>query len=142
MFGYSDEDGTEAEGYDGKHDAEEVAARVEHVSAVVDELVAQRAEDRVGEVVDVLVEELLDPESAAEVLDLLPAGSGATGGTGVVVVSGRAAHQGPEVDGTTAVVVPRRPGGPEPVVGSFVRAVVVTSDGADLVAAPGPQGER
>ena len=25
----------------------------------------------------------------------------------------------------------------EPVVGSFVRAVVVTSDGADLVAAPG-----
>ena len=135
VFGYSDEDGTEAETYAGKHDAAEVAARVEHVSAVVDELVAQRAEDRVGEVVDVLVEEVLDRESADEVRALLPAG---TASAGAVVVSGRAAHQGPEVDGTTAVVVPRRPGDPEPVVGTFVRAVVVTSDGADLLAAPGP----
>ncbi len=140
VFGYSDEDGTEAETYEGKHDAEEVAARVEHVSAVVDELVAQRAEDRLGEVVDVLVEELLDDQGAAEVLDLLPGGVAA--GRGSVVVSGRAAHQGPEVDGTTAVVVPRMPGVPEPVVGSFVRAVVVTSDGADLVAAPPPDGVR
>ena len=104
VFGYSDEDGTEAAGYDGKHDADEVAARVEHVSAVVDELVAQRAEDRLGERVDVLVEEVLDDESAAEVLDLLPDGHGPA----AVVVSGRAAHQGPDVDGSTAVVLPRR----------------------------------
>ena len=109
VFGYSDEDGTEAETYDGKHDPAEVAARVEHVSAVVDELVAQRAEDRVGEVVDVLVEEVLDRDDAEEVLGLLPAG---TAGDRAVVVAGRAAHQGPEVDGTTAVVVPRRPARP------------------------------
>ena len=139
VFGYSDEDGTEAEGFSDKHDAEEVAARVEHVTGIVDELVAQRAEDRVGEVVEVLVEELLDPEGAAEVHDLLPA----RGGPGLppdagrdVVVSGRAAHQGPEVDGSTAVVVTRSPGDPEVTVGSFVRAVVITSDGADLLARP------
>ncbi|MFC7163645.1 MiaB/RimO family radical SAM methylthiotransferase [Aquipuribacter hungaricus] len=136
VFGYSDEDGTEAETYGGKHDAEEVAARVEHVSAVVDELVAQRAEDRVGEAVDVLVEEVLTGDAAAEVLDLLP---GRTSGE-VVVVSGRAAHQGPEVDGTTAVLVPRSADVPDVGVGTFVRAVVVASDGADLVAAPGPVG--
>jgi hypothetical protein len=136
VFGYSDEDGTEAETYDGKHDPEEVAARVERVSALVDELVAQRAEDRVGEVVDVLVEEVLDRESAAEVHDLLPARGPAP--TGDAVVSGRAAHQGPEVDGTTAVLLPHGTAAP---VGSFVRAVVVTTDGADLVAAPGPAPE-
>jgi ribosomal protein S12 methylthiotransferase RimO len=135
VFGYSDEDGTEAETYDGKHDAEEVAARVERVSALVDELVAQRAEDRVGEVVDVLVEEVLDRESAAEVHDLLPARGPARTGA---VVSGRAAHQGPEVDGTTAVLLPYGTAAP---VGSFVRAVVVTTDGADLVAAPVPAPE-
>ena len=142
VFGYSDEDGTEAETYDGKHDAEEVAARVEHVSGVVDELVAQRAEDRLGEVVEVLVEELLDRDSAAEVHDLLPPGHvpGRVFGSEAVVVSGRAAHQGPEVDGSTAVVVPRVSGDPEVAVGSFVRAVVVTSDGADLVALPARAG--
>jgi len=61
-------------------------------------------------------------------------------GPDVVVVSGRAAHQGPEVDGSTAVVLPRLPGSPAAAVGSFVRAVVLTSDGADLVAAPGDPG--
>ena len=139
VFGYSDEDGTEAEGFPDKHDAEEVAARVEHVTGIVDELVAQRAEDRIGEVVEVLVEELLDPEGAAEVHDLLPArgGPGLPPGAGRdVVVSGRAAHQGPEVDGSTAVVVTRSPGDPEVTVGSFVRAVVITCDGADLLARP------
>ena len=52
VFGYSDEDGTEAAGYDGKVPAEEVAARVSRIAALVDELMAQRAEDRVGTEVD------------------------------------------------------------------------------------------
>ena len=78
VFGYSDEDGTEAASYDAKLDDEEVRDRVEHVTRLVDELTAQRAEDRIGEEVVVLVESVEDDE-----------------------VVGRAAHQGPEVDGST-----------------------------------------
>jgi len=107
VFGYSDEDGTEAAGLDGHLDDDEIRARVEHVSSLVDELVAQRAEDRVGEVVDLLVE-------AVE-------GS---------VVEGRSQFQGPEVDGTT-----RLTGSPGTVaVGDLVRAEVTAADGVDLLA--------
>ena len=56
VFGYSDEDGTEAAGFDDKHDDDEVRARVAHVSGLVEELTAQRAEERIGETVEVLVE--------------------------------------------------------------------------------------
>src|SRR4051794_5635873 len=56
VFGYSDEDGTEAATYDGKLDEDEVRARAEHVGALVEELTSQRAADRVGEAVEVLVE--------------------------------------------------------------------------------------
>jgi len=105
VFGYSDEDGTEAAGFDGKLDPEVVAERVERISALADELVAQRAEDRVGSPVDVLVE-----ESGEEIV-------------------GRAAHQGPEVDGVVRLV------GAEGVArGRFVPAVVIDSEGVDLVA--------
>jgi ribosomal protein S12 methylthiotransferase len=117
VFGYSDEDGTEAAGFGGKLDADEIAARVEHVSALADELIAQRAEDRVGTRIDVLVEDV--------------------GADGVV---GRAAHQGPDVDGTTTLgpaagnlaasdpaVGPRR--------GEFVPAFVTDTEGVDLIAA-------
>jgi hypothetical protein len=46
------------------------------------------------------------------------------------VAEGRAAHQGPEVDGTTTVTgVPAR-------VGDLVAARVVGSTGADLLATP------
>jgi ribosomal protein S12 methylthiotransferase RimO len=108
VFGYSDEDGTEALGFDGKHSAEEIAARVQRVAALADELVNQRAEDRIGESLDVLIESI-DAED------------------GVV---GRAAHQGPEVDGTTELI-----DAPSDLrVGEFVRAEVVESMGADLVA--------
>src|SRR6476619_5934792 len=105
VFGFSDEDGTEAEGYDGKLDEDEIRERTEHVTRLVEELTSQRAEERVGETVDVLVEST-------------------EGGD----VAGRAAHQGPEVDGTTYLV--RR----GPKVGDLVRAVVVGTDGADLIA--------
>ncbi|MFC5379838.1 30S ribosomal protein S12 methylthiotransferase RimO [Aquipuribacter nitratireducens] len=119
VFGYSDEDGTEGERLDGHVDDAEVAARVAHVSAVVDELVAQRAEERVGEDVEVLVEEAVDEDA--------PAHAGAQHH-----VVGRAAHQGPEVDGTTTVVLPV---GVLAVPGELVRARVVAAEGADLVAA-------
>jgi ribosomal protein S12 methylthiotransferase len=109
VFGYSDEDGTEAASYDGKLDDDEVRARVEHVSGLVEELTSQRAEERIGETVEVLVE---------DVSGALPVG--------------RAALQGPEVDGTTSLV-----DAPAMVaVGDVVRAVVVGSDGVDLVARP------
>jgi ribosomal protein S12 methylthiotransferase RimO len=111
VFGYSDEEGTEAAGLDGKLDVDEVAARVDRVSSLADELVSQRAQERVGEVVDVLVE-TVDP--------------------GGMVAEGRAAHQAPEVDGTTTV---RRPPDRGPLLaGALVPARVVGSEGADLIA--------
>jgi ribosomal protein S12 methylthiotransferase len=108
VFGYSDEDGTEAATYDGKLDEEEIRARTEHVTRLAEELTAQRAEERIGERVDVLLESLSGDGSA----------------------EGRAAHQGPEVDGSTMVV-----GLPDGAyVGEIVPAVVTASDGVDLVA--------
>jgi MiaB/RimO family radical SAM methylthiotransferase len=107
VFGYSDEDGTEAATYDGKLDEDEIRARTEHVTRLADELTAQRAEERHGERVEVLVESVGPGEA-----------------------EGRAAHQGPEVDGSTTVVDL-----PEDVrVGDIVSAVVTGSDGVDLVA--------
>lgn len=105
VFGYSDEDGTEAATYDGKLDDDEVRARAEHVQALVEELTTQRALERIGEEIEVLVEST-------------------DGGN----VEGRAAHQGPEVDGSTFLI---RQG---PQVGDIVRAVVVDAEGADLYA--------
>jgi len=105
VFGYSDEDGTEAASYDGKVDDDEIRARTEHVTNLVEELNAQRAEERIGETVDVLVESVADDE-----------------------VVGRAAHQGPEVDGSTYLV---RSGSK---VGDLVRAEVVATEGVDLYA--------
>jgi len=112
VFGYSDEDGTEAARLDGQLDADEIEARRSVVADLADELVSQRAEDRIGEQVRVLVEE-------------------AGGADGIGETSGRAAHQGPEVDGSVNLEV-RHPG----VVGSFVDAVVVASEGVDLIARP------
>lgn len=108
VFGYSDEDGTEAAGFadDLKLDDDEVRARAEHVSTLVEELNAQRAEERIGERVRVLVESVSDG-----------------------VVEGRADHQGPEVDGTTVVV-----GATGARVGDLLTATVTGTDGVDLVA--------
>jgi tRNA A37 methylthiotransferase MiaB len=107
IFGYSDEDGTEAATLPGQLPAEEIARRVEDLADLADELMAQRAADRIGETAEVLIEESL--------------GEGRYGG--------RAAHQAPEVDGTTEV----RASGPV-AVGDMVRATVTGSEGADLLA--------
>ena len=84
VFGYSDEEGTEAASLDGKLTADVVAARVTRVGDLVEQLIAQRALDRVGETVEVLVDGLDDDEGH---------------------LVGRAAHQGPEVDGVTLLPV-------------------------------------
>ncbi|HJY57397.1 MAG TPA: MiaB/RimO family radical SAM methylthiotransferase, partial [Streptosporangiaceae bacterium] len=57
IFGYSDEDGTEAASRPGKLDDAEIARRVEEFADLADELMAQRAADRVGETLDVLIED-------------------------------------------------------------------------------------
>jgi ribosomal protein S12 methylthiotransferase RimO len=107
IFGYSDEDGTEAASLPGHLPADEVARRVEDLADLADELMAQRAAERVGQVVDVLIEESLGQRR----------------------YGGRAGHQAPEVDGTTEVLSSRRL-----VVGDMVRAVVTGAEGADLQA--------
>jgi len=103
IFGYSDEDNTEALGLTDKVDEDVIRQRVESLSSLADEMVSLRASARIGETVRVLIE---DKE----------------------LQEGRAAHQGPEVDGTTSFVDTNYE------VGQYVDAVVVDSMGADLVA--------
>ncbi len=105
VFAYSDEDGTEAADFDGKVPADEIQARYERISGLAEELTAQRAEERVGSEVSVLVE-AVDGD----------------------VATGRAEHQAPEVDGETTVH------GAGLRVGDLVLAKVVASEGVDLVA--------
>ncbi|WP_084959439.1 30S ribosomal protein S12 methylthiotransferase RimO [Thermoactinospora rubra] len=106
VFGYSDEEGTEAAGFDGKLDQDTIEERVRILTELAEELTAQRAEERIGTEVDVLIEEDL--------------GDGG--------YEGRAAHQGPEVDGSVTVQ------GIGLVPGQLVRAVVVDAEGVDLIA--------
>jgi ribosomal protein S12 methylthiotransferase len=108
VFGYSDEDGTEAAALPGTVRRDTVVRRVSRLTDLVDELVAQRAEERLGSMVSVLVESV-DGDAA----------------------EGRAEHQAPEVDGTTALR-----GFADVAVGDIVDARVVATDGVDLVAEP------
>jgi len=105
VFSYSAEEGTEALQLDGRHSPEEIETRRARVADLADELVSQRAEARIGEKVQVLVEEA-DRE-----------------------IIGRAAHQGPEVDGNVRLIT-----GDRLKPGDLVDAVVADTDGADLVA--------
>ena len=111
VLGYSDEDGTEAADLPDKIDDDVIRARVEEVTALADEVMAQRAEDRIGEHVRVLVESVDydDDEWALAV--------------------GRAGHQGPD-DAATMV----RIGEAAVSVGDLIDAVVVDVEGVDLVA--------
>ena len=105
IFGYSDEDNTEALDLTDKVDEDVIRQRVESLSSLADEMVSARAAARIGESVRVLIE---DSE----------------------LQEGRAAHQGPEVDGTTSFI------GTNYQVGQYVDAVIIDSMGADLVARP------
>ena len=104
VFGYSDEDGTEAATLDDKIEQEEVDRRVRVATALAEEVMAQRAEDRVGSTTQVLIEELT-LEGAV----------------------GRAGHQGPD-DGSTLVLRCTEP------VGSIVTVQIVDTEGVDLIA--------
>jgi ribosomal protein S12 methylthiotransferase len=107
VFGYSDEDGTEAAGLPGQLPEEEIARRVEELASLADELMAERAAERIGTTIDVLIDEAL------------PDGR----------YLGRGEHQAPEVDGATEVRSER-----QLVPGDVVAAVVTGSDGVDLLA--------
>ncbi|MDP5051574.1 MAG: radical SAM protein, partial [Candidatus Planktophila sp.] len=105
VFGYSDEDNTEALKLSDKVEADVIAQRVETLSSLADEMISLRAQARIGETVRVLIED-------AELQE------------------GRAAHQGPEVDGTTTFI------GTGFEIGRYVDAVIIDSMGVDLVAKP------
>ncbi|HEY2508633.1 MAG TPA: 30S ribosomal protein S12 methylthiotransferase RimO [Streptosporangiaceae bacterium] len=108
VFGYSDEDGTEAAGLPGQLSEDEIAARVEDLASLADDLMTARAAERIGQDAEILIDEAL--------------GGG--------LYQGRAAHQAPEVDGTVEVRSDR-PLAP----GDLVTAAITGSEGVDLVAA-------
>ena len=107
VFGYSNEEGTEAAALGGQLDPGEIARRVDDLADLAEEVMAQRAAARIGETAEVLIEESL--------------------GAGRYV--GRAAHQAPEVDGTTMVRAKARL-----AAGDLVTVRVTGSDGVDLAA--------
>jgi ribosomal protein S12 methylthiotransferase RimO len=118
VFGYSDEDGTEAHRLTGKLDTPEIRARVAEVSSLVDELTVQRAEARVGEEVLVLAERR------------------ETGACGEASWVGRAEHQAPGVDGECMLTDSGELAFSDVAPGEMVRAVVTGVDGVDLRARP------
>jgi ribosomal protein S12 methylthiotransferase len=110
VFGYSDEEGTEALRLPGKLEQDEIDARVRRITDLVEELTAQRAEERIGSLVEVLLTEDLSVDEGA--------------GTW----AGHAAHQDPDADGTTTITgVPV-----DAVAGQVLAAVVVDTEGVDL----------
>ena len=104
VFGYSDEDKTEGQTLSNKVAPELITERVNELSTLVDELITQRAEARIGEEVRVLIEDEAEQE-------------------------GRADHQGPDVDGSTFVKSRSKYR-----VGEYVDAVVSEAVGVDLIA--------
>ncbi|WFB07080.1 30S ribosomal protein S12 methylthiotransferase RimO [Streptomyces sp. LX-29] len=120
VFGYSDEEGTEAASYENKLDPEVVAERLEHISRLAEELTAQRAEERLGETVEVLIDRVDEEDGPV----------------------GRGAHQAPETDGQTILTGLDGLGigtdGAELAPGRMILAKVVATEGVDLVAEPLP----
>jgi ribosomal protein S12 methylthiotransferase len=104
VFGYSDEDKTEGETLTDKVAPELIKERVEELSTIVDEVLTQRAESRIGQRVRVLIEDEAEQE-------------------------GRADHQGPDVDGSTFIKSRSKYR-----IGEYVDAVVSDVNGADLIA--------
>ena len=104
VFGYSDEDKTEGKTLENKVAPELIKERVNELSTLVDELITQRAEARIGQKVSVLIEDEAEQE-------------------------GRAEHQGPDVDGSTFIKSRNKYR-----VGEYVDAVVSDVLGVDLIA--------
>ncbi len=105
VFGYSDEESTAAMDFEGKLAEEAINQRVEHLSRLAEELIDQRAKERIGERIEVLVEEIDGPD-----------------------LEGRALHQGPEVDGSIRIPSARAK------IGDLLVADVVANEGIDLIA--------
>jgi len=106
VFGYSDEDKTEALTLEDKLEQSVINSRVESLSTLVDELLMQRAEERIGSLVRVMIED-------------------------VELQEGRADHQGPEVDGSTFIKSRNKY-----KIGEYVEALVSDVAGVDLIASP------
>ena len=104
VFAYSDEDKTEGATLGNKVAPEVITERVNELSTLVDELITQRAEMRIGEKVCVLIEDEIEQE-------------------------GRAEHQGPDVDGSTFIKSRNKYR-----VGEYVDAIVSDVLGVDLIA--------
>jgi tRNA A37 methylthiotransferase MiaB len=104
IFGYSDEDKTEGATLSNKVAPEIISERTTELSSLVDELITQRAEARVGQRISVLVENFEEQE-------------------------GRADHQGPDVDGSTYIKSRNKYR-----VGEYVDAIVSEVSGVDLIA--------
>jgi len=104
VFGYSDEDKTEGMSLANKVSPEVIGERVAELSTLVDELITQRAEARIGQMVTVLIEDEDEQE-------------------------GRADHQGPDVDGSTFIKSRNKYR-----AGEYVQAVVSDVMGVDLIA--------
>lgn len=108
VFAYSDEEGTEAFDFQPKVPDILIAERVEVIRNLVDELMVQRAEDRIGETVEVIIESI-DPETGAGI--------------------GHAGHQGPD-DSETRVIA----GSKQFTVGSIISCEIIDTEGVDLIA--------
>jgi MiaB/RimO family radical SAM methylthiotransferase len=106
VFSYSDEDGTEAAGLADKVPDDVIEARRSRIVDLVEELMEQRAAERIGERVRILVESIEDG-----------------------VPMGRAAHQGPD-DGACFLV------NSTAAVGDWVEGEVVENEGVDLWVRP------
>ncbi len=117
VFAYSDEEGTEAAGFADKVDAELVLERTHRVQALADALMTERAAQRIGEQIEVLVTGHEDSDDGA-------------------VLIGRASHQGPQ-DSATVLAIPA--GTAAPQRGALLDARVIGIDGLDLVAEPMPR---
>jgi MiaB/RimO family radical SAM methylthiotransferase len=104
IFSYSDEDKTEGKTLENKVAPELITERVNELSTLVDELITQRAEARIGQKVTVLIEDEAEQE-------------------------GRSEHQGPDVDGSTFIKSRNKYR-----VGEYVDAVVSDVLGVDLIA--------
>jgi ribosomal protein S12 methylthiotransferase RimO len=110
VFAYSDEEDTEAFTFEDKVPAEVISQRTTLIRDLADQLMADRAAERVGEASRVLVEALDDDE------ELGP------------VAIGRATHQNPD-DGATLLPIQGQP----PAIGDFLEVHFVASRGVDLV---------
>ncbi|MFM1917235.1 MAG: hypothetical protein RJB01_750 [Actinomycetota bacterium] len=108
VFGYSDEDETEAATLPDKIDPAVISQRVSRITDLANELMEQRAEARIGETAEVIVESI-DPSDEGWIAE------------------GHAGHQGPD-DGTTYV----RGTGRAPAIGDIIAVTISGTEGIDL----------